>query len=92
MDARVLETHDKDAIRGEVTNYIMGMKARSVRFVFAPYHSLSTNIYYESCCYALEVYREHSVVEWQAQPHRLTMISWKGTATVSGSRRCHDTP
>lgn len=59
LDARVLESNDKDIIRREIKNYIEGMKARGARLVFASDHSISTNTQYESYKYALEVYREH---------------------------------
>jgi uroporphyrinogen decarboxylase len=59
LDARVLESHDRDLIRREVTKLIEGMKACGARYVFGSDHSLSTNIDYQDFCYALEVYREH---------------------------------
>ena len=59
LDARVLESNDKDTIRREVAAYVEGMKARGARLVFASDHSISTNTRYESYCYGLEVYREH---------------------------------
>jgi uroporphyrinogen decarboxylase len=59
LDARVLETNDRDIIRREVTSYIEGMKARGARLVFASDHSISPNTRYESYLYALQVYREH---------------------------------
>ena len=59
LDVRVFETNDRDIIRREVSSYIEGMKARGARLVFASDHSLSTNIHYDSYCYALDVYREH---------------------------------
>jgi len=58
LDARVLESGDRDLIRRGVTEFMQGMKARGARFVFASDHSLSTNIAYADYCYALEVYRE----------------------------------
>ena len=59
LDARVLETNDKETIRREVADYVEGMKARGARLVFASDHSISTNTRYESYRYGLEVYREH---------------------------------
>jgi uroporphyrinogen decarboxylase len=59
LDARVLETNDKEIIRREVTDYVEGMKARGARLVFCSDHSISTNTRYESYRYGLEVYREH---------------------------------
>jgi len=59
LDARVLESNDRETIRREVAGYIDGMKARGARLVFATDHSISTNTRYDSYCYALEVYREH---------------------------------
>ena len=58
LDARVLETNDKEIIRREVTRYILGMKERGARLVFASDHSISTNTHYDSYSYAVEVYRE----------------------------------
>ena len=59
LDARVFETNDKEIIRREVTDYMVGMKARGARFVFSSDHSVSTNTRYESYRYAVDVYREH---------------------------------
>jgi uroporphyrinogen decarboxylase len=59
LDARVIETNDKDTIRREVSAFVDGMKARGARLVFASDHSISTNSRYESYSYALDVYREH---------------------------------
>ena len=59
LDARVLESGDREYIRREVTALIGGMKAMGARYVFASDHSLSTNIDYDDYRYALDVYREH---------------------------------
>ena len=59
LDARVLESGDRDLIRKKVTELIEGMKARGASYVYASDHSLSTNIRYDDFQYALEVYREH---------------------------------
>jgi uroporphyrinogen decarboxylase len=59
LDARVFESNDRDIIRREVTDYIVGMKERGARLVFASDHSISPNTNYDSYLYALEVYREH---------------------------------
>ena len=59
LDARILESGDRELIRREVTAFMEGMKTRGARFVFASDHSLSTNIAYGDYRYALEVYREH---------------------------------
>jgi uroporphyrinogen decarboxylase len=59
LDARVIETNDRDIIRREVTAYVEGMKSRGARLVFASDHSISTNSHYDSYRYALDVYREH---------------------------------
>ena len=58
LDARILETHDRDHIRKEVSSLIIGMKKRGARLVFGSDHSLSTNIDYADFQLALEVYRE----------------------------------
>lgn len=59
LDARVLESGDRDFIRQEVTGLINEMKARGARYIFGSDHSLSTNVDYEDFRYALEVYREN---------------------------------
>jgi uroporphyrinogen decarboxylase len=59
LDARVLESHDRDLIRAKVGELIDGMKARGASYVYASDHSLSTNIDYQDFQFALEVYREH---------------------------------
>ena len=58
LDARVLESNDKDIIRREVQAYIEGMKARGARLVLASDHSISPITHYERYRYALEVYQE----------------------------------
>ena len=59
LDARVLESGDRDLIRREVINLVEGMKARGARYVFGSDHSLSTNIDYDDFRCAIDVYREH---------------------------------
>jgi uroporphyrinogen decarboxylase len=59
LDARILESGDRELIRRGVTDFIRGMKERGARFVYGSDHSLSTNIDYEDFLYSLEVYREH---------------------------------
>ena len=59
LDARVLESGDRDLIRKEVAALIEGMKARGARYIFSSDHSLSTNVRYADYRYALDVYREH---------------------------------
>jgi uroporphyrinogen decarboxylase len=59
LDARILETNDRDLIRREVTSYMEGMKSRGARLVFGSDHSLSPLIRYDTYRYALEVYREN---------------------------------
>ncbi len=63
LDARVLESNDRDIIRREVAAYVEGMKARGARLIFASDHSISTNTRYESYRYGLEVYREHMMYD-----------------------------
>jgi uroporphyrinogen decarboxylase len=63
LDARVLESNDRDLIRREVSTYVEGMKARGARLVFASDHSISTNTRYESYRYGLEVFREHMLYD-----------------------------
>jgi uroporphyrinogen decarboxylase len=59
MDARVLESGDRDLIRKEVIALVEGMKARGARYIFSSDHSLSTNVRYADYQYALEVYKDH---------------------------------
>ncbi len=59
LDARILESGDRELIGREVGALIDGMKARGARYVFASDHSLSTNVAYGDFCYALDVCREH---------------------------------
>ncbi len=59
LDARVLESGDRELIRRETARLIDGMKSRGARYVFASDHSLSTNIDYDDYRFALDVYREH---------------------------------
>lgn len=59
LDARVLESGDRERIRCEVIRVVEGMKAMGARYVFGSDHSLSTNIRCADFQYALEVYREH---------------------------------
>jgi uroporphyrinogen decarboxylase len=59
LDARVLESGDRDLIRREVVRLIEGMKQRGARYVFGSDHSLSTRVPYADFQFALAVYREH---------------------------------
>jgi uroporphyrinogen decarboxylase len=59
LDARILESGDRDVIRRGVTDLVEGMKSRGASYVFGSDHSLSTLIKYDDFRYALEVYREH---------------------------------
>jgi uroporphyrinogen decarboxylase len=59
MDARVLESGDRELIRKEVVALVEGMKARGARYIFSSDHSLSTNVRYADYQYAVEVYKEH---------------------------------
>lgn len=58
LDARVLESGDKPAIKRAVTELVTGMRERGARYVYGSDHSLSTNIDYEDFLYSLEVYRD----------------------------------
>jgi uroporphyrinogen decarboxylase len=60
LDERILETHDRAAIRKGVTAFMQGMKSRGARFVYGSDHSLSTNIDYQDYLFSLEVYRENA--------------------------------
>ena len=59
LDARVLETHDRDLIRREIGTLLEELKKRNARFVFGSDHSLSTLIDYDDFRFAIDVYREH---------------------------------
>ena len=59
LDARVLESGDRDLIRRETTKIVVGMKERGARYVFGSDHSVSTNVRLADFEYAIEVYREH---------------------------------
>lgn len=59
LDARILESHDREHIRSEVTGYLEGMKQAGARLVFGSDHSLSTLIDLDDFEFALDVYQEH---------------------------------
>lgn len=59
LDARVLETNDRETIEREVRAYMEGMKARGARLVFATDHSISPRTNYDSYRWALDTYRDH---------------------------------
>lgn len=59
LDAQILESHDRKAIKRGVVDLIEGMKKRGASLVFGSDHSLSTLIDYSDFVYALEVYKEH---------------------------------
>ena len=59
LDARILESGDRDRIRKGVTDLVEGMKSRGASYVFGSDHSLSTLVDYEDFLFALDVYREH---------------------------------
>ena len=58
LDARVLESGDRDLIRREVKAIVEGMKRRGARYVFASDHSLSTNVDYDDFRFAIDVYHD----------------------------------
>ena len=62
LDARILESGDRETIRKGVTDFMTGMKQRGARFVYGSDHSLSTNIDYDDFLYSLEVYREQMML------------------------------
>jgi len=59
LDARALESGDRDLIRRRVIDLVEGMKARGAAYVFGSDHSLSTLVDYPDFNYAIEVYRDH---------------------------------
>ncbi len=58
LDARILESGDRDRIRNEVRRLVEGMRARGARYVYGSDHSISTNVSYADFAYSLDVYRE----------------------------------
>lgn len=58
LDARILESGDRDVIRAGVRAFIRGLRSRGARFVYASDHSLSTNVPYGDYLYSLQIYRE----------------------------------
>ena len=59
LDARVLESGDRDLIRREVVRLIDGMKRLGAGYIFGSDHSVSFNAAYRDYEYAVEIYREH---------------------------------
>jgi uroporphyrinogen decarboxylase len=59
LDARILESGDRELIRKSVTELVEGMKSRGVGYIYASDHSISPNVDYEDFKFAVEVYREH---------------------------------
>jgi hypothetical protein len=59
LDARILESGDRDMIKQQVTRLVRGMKERGARYIFGSDHSVSTNVSYADYCYATEIYREN---------------------------------
>lgn len=60
LDARVLESGDRDRIRRHVTDLLEGMKERGIGYIFHSDHSLSTNVDLDDYRFALHIYREHA--------------------------------
>lgn len=61
LDARILESGDRDLIRREVIKIIEGMKSRGARYIFGSDHSVSPLVNYEDFMYAIEVYNEYKM-------------------------------
>jgi uroporphyrinogen decarboxylase len=59
LDARILESGDRDIIRRGVTDLVEGMKRLGASYVFGSDHSISTLVRYEDFRFALDVYRGH---------------------------------
>lgn len=59
LDARVLESGDKDLIKREVIRIVEGMKFQGARYIFGSDHSVSPLVEYEDFKYAIDIYREH---------------------------------
>ncbi len=58
LDARIFETNDREIVTREMTAYIQGMKDRGARLIFASDHSLSTNVRFDTYCYAVDVFHD----------------------------------
>ena len=58
LDARILESGDRRAIRAGISRYIAGLPERGARFIYGSDHSLSPKISYADFLYSLDVYRE----------------------------------
>ncbi|MFC1452641.1 uroporphyrinogen decarboxylase family protein [Verrucomicrobiota bacterium] len=59
LDARILESGDRDSIRDAVVQLVEGMKKEGARYVFGSDHSISTNVRMADFRYAIDVFREH---------------------------------
>jgi uroporphyrinogen decarboxylase len=59
LDARMLESGDKDLIKRETIRLVRGMKEIGARYFFGSDHSISPNVDFEDFSYAIEVYREN---------------------------------
>lgn len=59
MDARIIESGDRDRIKRETIRLVDGMKQLGARYVFGSDHSVSTNVKYDAFKYMHEVYRDH---------------------------------
>ena len=59
LDARVLESGDRDLIRREVTRLIDGMKRLGAGYIFGSDHSVSARVAYQDYAHAVEVFKEH---------------------------------
>ena len=63
LDARILESGDRERIRRGVTDLVEGMKRLGASYVFGSDHSLSTLVKYDDFLYALDVYRQHMMTD-----------------------------
>jgi uroporphyrinogen decarboxylase len=61
LDARILESGDRNLIRSGVTDLIEGMKRRGASYVYASDHSISPNVSYDDFLYSLEVHEQHKL-------------------------------
>ena len=59
LDARILESGDRDRIRSEVIHLCTTLKDLGARFVFGSDHSISTNVNLSDFSYAISVYKEY---------------------------------
>lgn len=59
FDVRILETNDRDLIEREIIALLRTMKDIGARFVFGSDHTISSDVDFDTYCFALDVFRKH---------------------------------